>query len=84
MDFLPRWIALEMTRRCNLDCVHCRSSAEPVAPGKELDTGEVLALMDAMAKLSSPALVLTGGEPLLRGDLFELLRYGTQRGLRMC
>ena len=84
MDFLPRWIALEVTRRCNLDCVHCRSSAEPVAPDEELDTGEVLALMDAMAELSSPALVLTGGEPLLRGDLFELLRYGTQRGLRMC
>lgn len=83
-NLLPKWLAWEITARCNLRCVHCRSSSGPGAGGDEYDTGEALALIDEIAAYASPVLVLSGGEPLLRDDWFELARHGTDRGLRMC
>jgi radical SAM protein with 4Fe4S-binding SPASM domain len=83
--FLPQWIAWEVTRRCNLNCIHCRSASDAsAAVSAEFSTAEALALIDALAEVSSPVLVLTGGEPLLRGDLLEIVRYGAGKGLRMC
>ncbi|NLV24258.1 MAG: radical SAM protein [Deltaproteobacteria bacterium] len=82
--FLPKWIAWEVTRRCNLNCIHCRSASRADSKTAEFSTAEAFALIDAIREVSSPVLVLTGGEPLLRGDLFEIVRYGTERGLRMC
>jgi len=85
MDFEPKWIAWEITRRCNLKCVHCRSSSELEAkehPDFTLD--EAKAIMDSIGSYASPVLVLSGGEPLLREDVFEIAQYGGAKGFRMC
>ncbi|MBW2683649.1 MAG: radical SAM protein, partial [Deltaproteobacteria bacterium] len=85
MEFEPKWIAWEITRRCNLKCVHCRSSSEIEAvehPDFTLD--EAKTIMDDIASYASPVLVLSGGEPLLRKDVFDIARYGTDKGFRMC
>ena len=83
-EFTPKWIALEITSRCNLRCVHCRSSSEETAREPDLDTAETMAMIDDIASYAKPTLVLTGGEPLLRDDLFELIEHGNARGLTMC
>lgn len=83
-EFLPKWIAWEITRRCNLDCVHCRCSSHPEAPSGSWTTARALAFLDELATWVKPVVVLSGGEPLLRPDIFEIARRGTELGLRMC
>ncbi len=78
-----RMVAWEVTRSCNLNCVHCRAAAEAGPYPGELDTKESLRLIDQIASFSKPVIILTGGEPLLREDIFDLALYGTSRGLRM-
>lgn len=82
-EFVPRVMALELTRRCNLACIHCRATAGDSAPEGELSLDEYKALIDNVASFASPILILTGGEPLLRPDLYEIASYGTARGLRV-
>jgi len=82
--FLPKWIAWEVTQRCNLRCIHCRCSAELDAAAGDFTTEEAFRLLDQIAELSKPVVVLSGGEPLLRPDVFEIARRGTDLGLRMC
>ena len=85
MEFHPKWVAWEMTRRCNLRCIHCRSSSEAETCGHaEFDTPAAFGLIDNLCAFASPVLVLSGGEPLLREDIFDIAAYGTQKGLRMC
>ncbi len=81
-EFLPKWIAWEATGRCNLSCVHCRASA---GKGSVTDftTAQAQALLKDIASFCKPVLVLSGGEPLLRPDIFELARFGADLGLRM-
>ncbi|MHC4660092.1 MAG: radical SAM protein [Planctomycetota bacterium] len=79
-----KWMAWEATRRCNLACVHCRSSSGDEAAEDELTTGEAKKLIDDIVSFSNPVFVLSGGEPLLREDIFEIAHYGTEAGLRMC
>ncbi|MEN6331699.1 MAG: heme b synthase [Smithella sp.] len=76
-------IAWEVTRSCNLNGIHCRAAASRGPYPGELSTEKCLALIDEIAAVSSPVIILTGGEPLLRPDIFELASYGTQKGLRM-
>lgn len=78
-----RMIAWEVTRSCNLNCIHCRAAASRGPYPGELSTEKCLALIDEIAAVSSPVIILTGGEPLLRPDIFDLASYGTQKGLRM-
>ena len=78
-----RMIAWELTRSCNLACVHCRASAERGPYPGELTTKECFRVMDEIAVLSKPIIIMTGGEPLLRPDIFELARYGSDKGFRM-
>lgn len=78
-----RLVAWEVTRRCNLACVHCRASSLFGPYTGELDTQEGTALIDDIVAVGRPVLILTGGEPLLRDDVFTLARYGTDRGLRV-
>ncbi len=80
---LPRLIAWEMTRDCNLGCVHCRASSVKGCEPEELSTLEAKALFDNIAGFSKPVLILSGGEPLKRADVYELARYGTDAGLRV-
>ena len=78
-----RLVAWETTRNCNLDCMHCRASATHGPHSGELDTPASLRLLDQIAEVGSPIVILTGGEPLLRPDIFEISKYGTDKGLRM-
>ena len=78
-----RMIAWEVTRSCNLACVHCRASALCGPYAGELDTAGCKKLLDEIAAFSKPVIILTGGEPLLRPDIFEIAAYGNQKGLRM-
>ena len=85
MEFEPKWIAWEITRRCNLKCVHCRSSSEENVKGHpDFSFEEAQAILDDIASYASPVVVLSGGEPLLREDVFDIARYGTDLGFRMC
>ncbi len=78
-----RLIAWELTRSCNLACAHCRASAERGPYPGELSTERSLELLSDIASFSSPIIILTGGEPLLRDDLFTIARRGADLGLRM-
>jgi heme b synthase len=85
MEFTPKWIAWEITRRCNLKCIHCRSSSELEVKGHpDFSTKEAFRIIDDIAGYANPVVVLSGGEPLFRDDVFEIARYGTEKGLRMC
>lgn len=77
-----RLLAWELTRRCNLRCRQCRASAcgEPL-PG-EFTTEESIELLEEIANFSKPAIIFTGGEPLLRADLDVLVRRACSLGLR--
>lgn len=78
-----RLLAWETTRRCNLACLHCRAAAGSGPYPGELTTGEGKKLLDDLATMGQVVVILTGGEPLLRDDIFDLAAYGTGRGHRM-
>lgn len=85
MEFTPKWIAWEITRRCNLKCIHCRSSSEiEVNAHPDFSTEEAFKIINDITSYAKPVIVLSGGEPLLRKDVFEIARYGVDKGLRMC
>lgn len=78
--FLVIW---EMTRACALACVHCRANAMRHRDPRELTTDEGRRLLDTVRRFGTPLVVLTGGDPIRRPDVAELVRYGTALGLRM-
>lgn len=67
-----RLVFWELTARCNLKCRHCRAEAQAESAVGELSTTELLAAAGAIRNVSDPILILTGGEPLMRGDFFEI------------
>lgn len=77
----PLNVALEITNRCNLACIHCANRANEV-PQDELTTAEVKRLFDEWAALHVFAVTITGGEPFVRPDMVELLQYLDHLGLR--
>jgi AdoMet-dependent heme synthase len=77
--FLVIW---EVTRACDLACVHCRASADPNRHPDELSTEEGFRLLDTIREFGDPIMIFTGGDPLKRPDLFELLEHSVQTGLR--
>ena len=78
-----RLVAWELTRSCNLACVHCRAAAQDRPYEGELTEAECRRVMDEIAEVAKPIVILTGGEPLLRKDAFDLARYGNDLGFRM-
>ncbi len=78
-----RLVAWEVTRTCNLACIHCRAAALDRPYENELTTAECFKLLDEIQTFASPIIILTGGEPLLRPDIFEIAAYGNQKGFRM-
>jgi len=85
MQFKPMWIAWEITRRCNLRCIHCRSSSEKEVMGHpDFPKEEAFRIIEDISSYATPVVVLSGGEPLLRSDVFDIAMYGTGKGLRMC
>jgi radical SAM protein with 4Fe4S-binding SPASM domain len=79
----PRLIFWELTKGCNLRCIHCRATATELSAPTDLSTQAARDIIDQIAEVSSPILVLSGGEPLYRSDIFQLARYGTEKGLRV-
>lgn len=77
----PRLIAFEVTRRCRYSCRHCRANAGPSGED-DLTTKDCKKILKAVAKYKKCILILTGGEPMERGDIYELIRYGRKLGLR--
>jgi len=82
-QFKPRLIFWELTKGCNLRCIHCRASATELSSPSDLPTKTAMNIIDQIAEISTPILVLSGGEPLFRSDIFQLARYGTEKGLRV-
>ena len=81
-EFAPRLIAWEITRSCNLRCKHCRAAAEHGPYEGELTLEEIKRVVDNIAAHFKPIMILTGGEPLLRPDLFDIIRYTKAAGLQ--
>jgi len=83
-DSVPelRVLAWEVTRACNLACRHCRASAQTEPFPGELSTAEALRLIDEIAKVDSPIVIFSGGEPLLRSDIYQLVERARENGLR--
>ena len=81
-DKAPFTIAWEVTRACAYACVHCRADAMHTPDPNELNTEEALRLIDRLAEFGSPILIFTGGDPMMRKDLHELISYAAQKGLR--
>ena len=79
----PRLIFWEVTKGCNLRCIHCRATATELSSPLDLPTAKALNLIEQVSQYAKPILVLSGGEPLFRADIFELARFATDRGLRV-
>jgi radical SAM protein len=79
----PFLIIWETTQACDLACHHCRASAQPLRNERELTTEEGEFLLKQAADMGTPIFVLSGGDPLKRPDLYHLIRYGADLGLRM-
>ena len=79
----PFIVIWETTRACALACMHCRAEAIPHRDPRELSTDDARALIDAVQAFGTPPplLVLTGGDPLRRPDIADLVRYGVEQGL---
>ena len=79
----PYIVIWEVTQACDLSCVHCRASAQPQRNPLELSTEEGKRLIDEIARMEVPVFVLTGGDPIKRPDLFELIEHARTVGVRV-
>jgi radical SAM protein len=80
----PLMFYYEVTQACDLSCEHCRASAQPLADSAELNHAQSCALLDQVASFPEPPVVVfTGGDPLKRADLVDLIRHGRELGLQM-
>jgi len=75
-------VVWNITRRCNLKCVHCYAHAKNIPFDNELSTTEGKFLIDDLAKFGVPVILFSGGEPLVRKDLPELADYAVKKGMR--
>ena len=81
-QYMPRLVFWEVTKGCNLRCIHCRATATELMSPADLPTNIALDIISQIADFGNPILVLSGGEPLYRADIFQLAEYATGRGLR--
>ena len=81
-SFELKWLAFEITPRCNLNCVHCRTNASMNLKDR-LGYKEIINVIDEISKEFKPVVVLTGGEPLLRSDVFDIAQYVRKKGMRV-
>ena len=82
-DHRPFVAIWETTQACDLACIHCRACAQPLRNSQELTTAEAKRLVDDIAAMEVPVFVLTGGDPLKRPDIYELVQYATQHNVRI-
>jgi 12,18-didecarboxysiroheme deacetylase len=76
-------VVWNVTRACNLNCVHCYSRSTEKTGEKELSTAQAMAVIDDLAEFGSPVILLSGGEPMMRPDLMEIAAYAADKGLRV-
>ena len=81
-DQTPMLVIWEATQACDLACVHCRASAQSERHPNELTTEQGYKLLDEIRSFGEPLMVFTGGDPLKRPDLFDLIRHSVKLGLR--
>lgn len=79
----PFIVIWEVTRACELKCVHCRADAQLNPDPRELTYQEGLTLIDEIYEMDNPMLVFTGGDCMLREDLFDLAEYAVKKGMRV-
>jgi len=79
--YIPRLIAWEVTRACRMACKHCRAASRPTRDSDDLTTEEGFRLLENVASFARPIIILTGGEPLLRPDIFDLAAHARDLGL---
>ncbi|MGC8658879.1 MAG: 12,18-didecarboxysiroheme deacetylase [Desulfomonilaceae bacterium] len=75
-------VVWNVTRRCNLKCIHCYSHSENKNYSNELTTEQGMRLIDDLASFGSPVVLFSGGEPLIRPDILKLIRHATSSGMR--
>jgi len=75
-------VVWNITRGCNLNCVHCYAHAVEISREKELSGDQAMAVIDDLAKFGSPVILFSGGEPLFRSDLMDLVGYAVNKGMR--
>ncbi len=76
-------VAWEITRSCNLFCAHCRASAAYGPYPDELSTEECFRIIDEILEVGKPILILSGGEPLLKHNVFQIAEYAVNNGMRV-
>jgi AdoMet-dependent heme synthase len=81
-DERPFLVIWETTQACDLSCVHCRACAQPARNPFELTTQQAKGVIDEVAAMKVPLFVMTGGDPLKRPDIFELVSYAAEKGIR--
>src|SRR5262245_18621523 len=82
LDRSPMIVFYEVTRACDLVCLHCRACAQPRPDPNELSTGDARRLIEQMTRFPEPPLlVFTGGDPLKRRDIYELIENAVAVGL---
>ena len=75
-------VVWNMTRRCNLRCVHCYAQANEEHGTDQISTDQAKAMIDDLSAYGAPVMLFSGGEPLVRADLVELASHATSRGMR--
>jgi radical SAM protein with 4Fe4S-binding SPASM domain len=75
-------VVWNITRKCNLQCVHCYNDSGPDRTCNEISTAQAKAVIDDLARFGTPSILFSGGEPLMRHDLFELIEYAVGKGVR--
>jgi radical SAM protein with 4Fe4S-binding SPASM domain len=83
VDYKPRLVFWEVTKGCNLRCIHCRATATELSSPNDLPINKALNLIKQVSQSSLPILVLSGGEPLFRHDIFDLAGYAAGLGMRV-
>lgn len=81
-DERPFIVIWETTQACDLSCVHCRACAQPLRNSLELSTEEAKRMIDEIAAMQAPLFVMTGGDPLKRPDIYDLVAYAAAKGIR--
>ena len=76
-------VVWNVTKACNLKCIHCYAKAESGPAPDELSTEEAKNMIDDLAAFRVPVLLISGGEPLIRPDIFELAEYAIAKGIRV-
>lgn len=79
----PFIVIWELTRACQLKCLHCRAEAQYRRDPRELSFEEGIALIDQIREMNNPMLVFTGGDPLMRQDVFDIAEYAVKKGVRV-